>query len=138
MVIPDLERLSSKQLRQMIDCLRKLERAQYDIGLHLIINTRHVKEESLPSTLIQEVKSKLVLHCENTEESTYLQVEGAEWLLGNYDMLLEVSDGIHRIHGWQFSYSSFTRVLRVFANNVPVEYISPDCVFIQTAQNTPS
>jgi DNA segregation ATPase FtsK/SpoIIIE-like protein len=135
LIIPDLSRLSTKQLRQVTDCLKKLERAQYDIGLHLIMSTRTLDEESLPQVLIQEVKSKLILACQNAQESNRLQVEGAEWLLSHYDMLLEVSDGTHRIHGWQFSYASFTRVLRVFANNVPVEYISPECVFIQTIQH---
>ena len=132
LIVPDLQRLNKEQLQSVSTCLDKLERSPHDLGLHMILNVRTCKKEVLPRNMVENIKAKIVLTTERHEESEYLGVLGAEWLLNKHDMLLKVSDGVHRVHGWQFSHASFVRVLNVFAATVPVEYIRPDRVFIQT------
>jgi hypothetical protein len=135
LVVPDLKRLSSLQLDQLSLCVEKLERSPHDLGLHLIMNAREINEKALPSKLLDHVKVKVAFATDNEEESAHLRIPGAEYLLNKHDMLLEVSDGVHRIHGWQFTHSSFIRILNVFAATVPVEYVSRDRVFIQTIKS---
>jgi DNA segregation ATPase FtsK/SpoIIIE-like protein len=132
LVIPDLQSLNPQQRLHLATCLEKIERSPHDLGLHIIINTRGLDQVRLPRGIVDHVKTKLILSTSGPKESEFVNVEGAEWLLNQHDMLLQVSNGVHRIHGWQFSHASFIRVLNVFAASVPVEYISQDRVFIQT------
>ena len=98
LVIPELSSLDNKQQELLIRLVDKLNQAEMDTGIHLLLNSRMFGERC--AKLVRHVDVHIAFAVNSFEEARGFGVSGAEWLLPENDMLLRVGRKISRAHAW--------------------------------------
>lgn len=128
LVIPELSSLDNKQQELLVRLVDKLNQAELDTGIHLLMNSRMFGERC--AKLVRHVDVHIAFAVNSFEEARGFGVSGAEWLLPENDMLLRVGHKLSRAHAWQLPRASYIQILSVLSKASSLNYVNSEAQFL--------
>ena len=126
--LADLMMVSANEVETPIARLAQMSRA---VGIHLVVATQRPSVDVITGMIKANFPSRIAFNVQSkTDSRTILDMNGAEKLLGNGDMLFlpSASPEPHRIHGSYISTDEIRRIVNHWQKqpSLPFEFVLPE------------
>ncbi|PQJ09590.1 hypothetical protein CJD36_016760 [Flavipsychrobacter stenotrophus] len=129
LIIEEFADLMIRSGREVEMPLTRLAQTGRVVGIHLIISTQHPSSDVITANLKANFLGRISFKVTSKINSrTILDVNGAETLLGNGDMLIAINNEVQRIQCAYISNAEVDKVVESIANQqgYPTAYLLPE------------